>query len=82
MHNLAVCVVPVTARSCDLVADWPAPCCCSAACYCAQSWEGQCGQLDQYGMKLTRMFANLCNAGVQPPQLTHSLATGPCSGMP
>jgi legumain len=47
-----------------------------------QSWEGQCGQLDQYGMKLTRMFANLCNAGVQPQQLTHSLATGPCSGMP
>lgn len=43
-----------------------------------QAWEGQCGQLDQYGMKLTRLFANLCNAGVQPQQLTHSLAGGPC----
>lgn len=57
----------------------------SAVCTCwdllgavMQAWEGQCGQLDQYGMKLTRLFANLCNAGVQPQQLTHSLAGGPC----
>lgn len=30
------------------------------------AWESGCGKLDQYGMKHTRVFANLCNAGVNP----------------
>lgn len=44
-----------------------------------QAWEGACGVLDQYGMKLTRMFANLCNVGVQPQQLHTTLTAGPCT---
>ena len=31
------------------------------------AWEAGCGKLDQYGMQYTRLFANLCNAGAQPP---------------
>jgi len=30
------------------------------------AWEAECGKLDQYGMKNTRAFSNLCNAGVAP----------------
>lgn len=33
------------------------------------AWEGACGRLDQYGMRHTRAFANLCNAGLQPAAL-------------
>lgn len=35
------------------------------------AWEESCGPLDQYGMKNTRTFANLCNAGIGP----HGLRT-------
>ncbi|KAK9843400.1 hypothetical protein WJX81_000515 [Elliptochloris bilobata] len=28
------------------------------------AWEAGCGKLDQYGMQYTRLFANLCNAGI------------------
>ena len=28
------------------------------------AWQGKCGKLDQYGMQYSRLFANLCNAGV------------------
>ncbi|WIA16428.1 hypothetical protein OEZ85_013117 [Tetradesmus obliquus] len=44
-----------------------------------QAWEGRCGQLDQYGMKQTRLFANLCNAGVQPHALAQVLPGVPCA---
>lgn len=30
------------------------------------AWESGCGKLDQYGMKHTRVFANLCNASISP----------------
>lgn len=33
------------------------------------AWEAGCGTLDQYGMRHTRAFANLCNAGVRPEAL-------------
>lgn len=29
-----------------------------------KGWESKCGRLDQYGMQYSRLFANLCNAGV------------------
>jgi legumain len=32
-------------------------------------WEGACGQLDQYGMRHSRAFSNLCNAGIVPASL-------------
>jgi legumain len=38
------------------------------------AWEGQCGQLDQYGMQHTRTFANLCNAGVPVDTLADAAA--------
>jgi hypothetical protein len=44
-----------------------------------QAWEGRCGQLDQYGMKQTRLFANLCNAGLQPQALAAVLPDVPCA---
>ncbi|WIA36624.1 hypothetical protein OEZ86_007912 [Tetradesmus obliquus] len=44
-----------------------------------QAWEARCGQLDQYGMKQTRLFANLCNAGVQPRALAQVLPGVPCA---
>lgn len=34
-----------------------------------RAWEGACGRLDQYGMQYSRVWANLCNAGVTPGQL-------------
>lgn len=33
------------------------------------AWEAACGPLDQYGMRHTRAFANLCNAGLAPAHL-------------
>lgn len=33
------------------------------------AWEARCGALDQYGMRHSRAFANLCNLGVTPAQL-------------
>ena len=41
------------------------------------SWEEACGPLDQYGMRHTRAFANLCNAGLKPGAL-HAVAKGAC----
>eukprot|EP00850_Spirogloea_muscicola_P014114 SM000099S25220 [mRNA] locus=s99:254479:257061:- [translate_table: standard] len=34
-----------------------------------RAYEGECGPLTQYGMKHTRTFANLCNAGVRPEKV-------------
>ena len=42
------------------------------------AWEGACGPLDQYGMRHTRAFANLCNTGLQPHTLGAMAAEG-CS---
>ena len=36
------------------------------------AWERACGPLDQYGMRHTRVFANLCNTGLQPATLEAS----------
>ncbi|MEW5298633.1 MAG: hypothetical protein WDW36_001729 [Sanguina aurantia] len=44
------------------------------------AWEGSCGKLDQYGMKHSRLFANLCNHGVAPAHLASTLRLLPaCS---
>lgn len=32
-------------------------------------WESTCGELGQYGMKHSRIFANLCNLGIDSQQL-------------
>lgn len=44
------------------------------------AWEAQCGALDQYGMHHTRLFANLCNAGLAPRELAGALGDAGCSG--
>lgn len=36
------------------------------------AWQGECGKLDQYGMQYSRLFANLCNAGISVETLTNS----------
>lgn len=36
------------------------------------AWQGQCGRLDQYGMQYSRLFANLCNAGISTDALSAS----------
>jgi legumain len=47
------------------------------------AWKEQCGQLDQYGMQYSRLFANLCNAGVSTETLAGTLAhTCPNSEVP
>ena len=43
------------------------------------AWEAACGPLDQYGMRHTRAFANLCNAGL-PPAALGDAAGGVCGG--
>lgn len=43
-----------------------------------QAWESSCGALGEYGMRYTRMLANLCNGGLSPAALGHTLASGPC----
>lgn len=44
------------------------------------AWESTCGKLDQYGMKHSRLFANLCNHGVAPAHLASTLRLLPsCS---
>ncbi|CAL5223295.1 g5786 [Coccomyxa viridis] len=55
-----------------LVDDWD----CLRAMVAA--WEDSCGPLDQYGMKHSRTFANLCNAGVPVATLART-ADGQCS---
>eukprot|EP00884_Botryococcus_braunii_P000248 jgi/Botrbrau1/10223/Bobra.0362s0013.1 len=44
-------------------------------------WEGECGSLTQYGMQYTRLFANLCNAGLEPASL-RAAANVACSPQP
>jgi legumain len=44
------------------------------------AWEGACGPLDQYGMRHTRAFANLCNTGLQPDTLGAMAAEGCSTG--
>lgn len=41
------------------------------------AWEGACGKLDQYGMQYSRLFANLCNAGI-PVDTLAKTALGVC----
>lgn len=43
------------------------------------AWSAECGPLDQYGMRHSRLFANLCNLGVTPDDLTQA-AEQVCSG--
>ena len=40
-------------------------------------WQSRCGRLDQYGMQYSRLFANLCNAGVSEEAL-ESVAEATC----
>lgn len=44
------------------------------------AWEASCGPLDQYGMRHTRAFANLCNLGVAPAALAANSCGGPAVG--
>ena len=37
------------------------------------AWKEQCGKLDQYGMQYSRLFANLCNAGITTETLAGTL---------
>lgn len=43
-----------------------------------RSFEEQCGALGQYGMKHTRAFADMCNAGVRADAMS-KLASQACS---
>mmetsp|Transcript_14739 Transcript_14739/g.44517 ORF Transcript_14739/g.44517 Transcript_14739/m.44517 type:complete len:505 (-) Transcript_14739:2015-3529(-) len=63
-HELLV-AAPLPGRSAEapLVDDWD----CLRAAF--RGWEASCGTLDQYGMQYSRVWANLCNAGVSPAQL-------------
>lgn len=42
------------------------------------AWGAACGELDQYGMRHSRAFANLCNAGV-PPAALGAAAAAACA---
>ena len=35
-----------------------------------KGWGGFCGRLDQYGMQYSRLFANMCNAGISVDAIT------------
>lgn len=56
-------IVPEPNGSEALVSDWE----CLRAM--VKAWSAACGPLDQYGMKNTRAFANLCNLNVNPGSL-------------
>lgn len=43
-------------------------------------WQNKCGRLDQYGMQYSRLFANLCNAGVSEEAL-ESIAGSTCQAI-
>lgn len=43
------------------------------------AWSDACGPMDQYSMRHTRMFANLCNAGVREEALAE-VAARVCGG--
>lgn len=45
------------------------------------TWEATCGPLGEYGMKNTRLFANLCNAGLRPAALRSAAASTCGEGM-
>lgn len=40
------------------------------------AWQAACGPMGEYGMRHTRMLANLCNAGVRPMALMEVMADG------
>lgn len=44
-------------------------------------WQAKCGRLDQYGMQYSRLFANLCNAGVSEEALERT-AEATCQTRP
>jgi len=74
LDPLAIMERPVPApKGRALVSDWD----CLRAM--VSEWTTACGPLDQYGMKHSRAFANLCNLGVDP-QLFASAASLACSG--
>ncbi len=60
------------------------PGCCSPFSHPPQgmvaAWEASCGPLDQYGMRHTRAFANLCNLGLAPAALAANSCGGPAAG--
>ena len=45
------------------------------------AWQNTCGKLDQYGMQYSRLFANLCNAGISVETLGQT-ASGVCKEEP
>ncbi|KAA3490671.1 vacuolar-processing enzyme-like [Gossypium australe] len=46
-----------------------------------RTFETHCGKLTQYGMKHTRSFANICNAGIQTEQMVEASAQA-CTSIP
>eukprot|EP00803_Ostreobium_quekettii_P004386 evm.model.scf_42.13 EVM.evm.TU.scf_42.13 scf_42:87319-91346(+) len=44
------------------------------------AWTGACGPMDDYAMKHTRAFANLCNAGVNPGDFAAAAGSSGCRG--
>jgi legumain len=46
------------------------------------AYEQRCGRLDQYTMRHTRFFANLCNAGLLPNALGDALRSVECLPQP
>ncbi|KAG8495421.1 hypothetical protein CXB51_013135 [Gossypium anomalum] len=46
-----------------------------------RTFETHCGKLAQYGMKHTRSFANICNAGIQTEQVVEASAQA-CASIP
>lgn len=46
------------------------------------TWQDVCGPMDQYTMKFSRFFANLCNAGVSAGQLRTGMRGANCAAAP
>lgn len=75
-HNVAV-RLGAAALGAERLMQEPVPAPCSEALVddwdclrgMVNAWCAVCGPLDQYGMRHTRAFANLCNLGVTPDAL-------------
>ena len=39
------------------------------------AWQDVCAPLDQYGMQYSRLFANLCNAGIPVATMMESASS-------
>lgn len=44
------------------------------------TWEAECGPMGEYGMKNSRLFANLCNSGLKPAAVRRA-AMATCKGV-